>query len=48
MDENSTITEKFYDQYLFNLLSLIVKLFQECNLLKNEKYNDITNKIFGN
>ncbi len=44
---NSLINEKFYDQYLINMLSLLIKLLSECkSLFKNTKYTSMMNQLF--
>lgn len=45
-NSSSLITEKFYDQYLFNLLSLVLKIYKDCNVLAIAKYSDHSNKLF--
>lgn len=40
------ISDKFYDQYLFNLLTLLIKLLNECKLFTGQ-YNETINEIFG-
>lgn len=47
MDTNDLVTEKFFDQYLFNVLTLLMKIFKECQISTNSKYNEITNKLYG-
>lgn len=44
---NSNLTEKFYDQYLYNLLSLVMKILNECKIINDKKFNQKINQIFG-
>lgn len=46
MELLSSVTEKFYDQYLFNILTLLMKIFKECKVYSNSKYCEISNKIY--
>ena len=43
-----SVNEKFYDQYLFNILTLLIKIFNECKILNDEKYSQFNNKLYGN
>lgn len=49
VEENSStlINEKFYDQYLFNLLTLFMKILTECRLIENGRHTQTVNTIFG-
>ena len=44
---SSLITEKFYDQYLFNLLTLFMKILTECKIISDKKHSNTINIIFG-
>lgn len=41
------VNEKFYDQFLFNILTLLMKIFNECKILNDDKYSQISNQIYG-
>jgi hypothetical protein len=44
---SSVVTEKFFDQYLFNLLTLFMKILSECKIIQDKKYNTSINVIYG-
>jgi hypothetical protein len=49
IETNTTafVSEKFYDHYLYNLLTLLMKIINECKILNNPKLNETSNFIYG-
>ncbi|CAF0883171.1 unnamed protein product [Brachionus calyciflorus] len=47
MNTNDIVTEKFYDQYLYNLLSLLMKILTDLKIFAVKKYTETINKLFG-
>jgi hypothetical protein len=47
MNTNEFVTEKFFDQSMFNVLTLLMKIFKECQIFTSLKHNQVTNKLYG-
>lgn len=45
MSTDESLGEKFYDQYLFNLLSLFIKILTDVKILENRKYTEQVNDL---
>ena len=46
-NSSTLLNEKFYDQYLFNLLTLFMKILTECRLIENRRHTQSVNTIFS-
>ena len=45
---NETESERFVDQYLVNLLNLVIKILSECKVLNTNEWQNYMNQIYGN
>lgn len=46
MNTDATLSEKFYDQYLYNLLSLLIKILTDVKILNDKNYAEIINDLY--